>query len=223
MVYFPKSQPAPASLAAKKSWKGKDVLLRLQADFHNKCYVCEAKEITYPEVEHFIPHKGADILKYDWNNLFFVCGHCNHTKSTKKEYDGILNCTNPAHKVTDWIRYEYDIKDFPKIRVIIQEVVSQAGVEPTIKLLTDVYNGTTPHKKIGSGNLRSILYKELAEFNNLLAKFYLDGNIEEAERTSTIESIIAHLQKDSPFSAFKIWIIRIKERYMSDFARHIPA
>jgi len=223
MVYFPKSQPAPASLAARTTWKDEDVMQQLQADFHNKCYICEAKEITSINVEHFKPHKGDVNLMYDWNNLFFVCGHCNNTKVAKKEYDGILDCTNPAHKVTDWIRYIYDDTDFSKIKVVIEELVSQNGVKPTVKLLEAVYNGNTINKKMESGNLRKLLSRQLDEFSKHLAKFYLDDPITGAEKQSAIDNIISHLQKDSAFSAFKIWIIRSKEKYMEDFGQYIPA
>ena len=218
-MYFEKSQPAPASLAAKTSWRGEDVLLRLQEDFCNKCYICEAKEITSINVEHFLPHKGSEALKYDWMNLFFVCGHCNNTKLAKSVYDGILNCTNADHKVADWIKYVYDNSDFSKTKVIISEVVSKAGVTPTIELLSDVYNGIdTAHKKMESGNLRKLLGRELAEFSALLAKFYLDGDITEAERIDTSEALKLHLYKSTPFTAFKIWMIRGKESYMADFS-----
>jgi len=68
MVYFEKSQPAPACLAEEKTktsgdYKCGDVLRRLAADFKNKCYLCEHKRPTNLNVEHFAPprRQGSDV------------------------------------------------------------------------------------------------------------------------------------------------------------------
>ncbi len=64
MIKVERSFPAPASLAeeAKKS-NGKydrpDVIERLKKDFHNKCYICELKDLQDPNVEHLLPHKSG--------------------------------------------------------------------------------------------------------------------------------------------------------------------
>ena len=62
MVNYTKSQPPPASLAIEKA-KGKsgkyneaDVLERLEADFYNKCYICEQKAPIAINVEHLVSH-----------------------------------------------------------------------------------------------------------------------------------------------------------------------
>jgi hypothetical protein len=229
MINLVKSQPPPASLAIEKlkasgTYRTEDVLLRLQVDFHNKCYICEDCGITSINVEHFEPHKGDRNKIFDWDNLFFACGHCNNTKLAKAEYDGILNCTNPAHQVANWIRYStVDDAGFSKIKVVVEEVVAQAGVAPTIALLNDVYNRQEPIiKKIESANLRKRLHNELALFNDLLAQFYLNANLSVAERQAVKDKIILHLQKHYAFSAFKIWIIRGKQTYFQDFGANIP-
>ena len=63
MIFFQKSQPAPASLAEeRKKASGKynlqDVLDRNSADFHSKCYICEFKNPTSINTEHFLAHRG---------------------------------------------------------------------------------------------------------------------------------------------------------------------
>jgi DTW domain-containing protein YfiP len=73
-----------------------------------------------------------------------------------------------------------------------------------------------------SENLRRRLQKELALFNNELSNYFLNGNLTENDKHTVAQRIIEHLQKNSAFSAFKIWIIRSKERYMADFGQHIP-
>jgi len=80
MIYFEKSQPAPECLEKEKSkksgnYKCAGVLKRLKDDFKNKCYICESKAPTTINVEHFKSHQGDSDLKFDWNNLFWSCGH----------------------------------------------------------------------------------------------------------------------------------------------------
>lgn len=87
MVKVERSQPAPESLEIEKkkesgSYKLKDVVERLQKDFNDTCYICELKGLQDPEVEHLLPHHNGRYIdrKFDWNNLFWVCGHCNIIK-----------------------------------------------------------------------------------------------------------------------------------------------
>lgn len=121
MIHLTKSQPAPSCLATEKlkksgTYRCGDVHTRLQNDFHNKCYICEEKDISSINIEHFRPHEGKNIdLKFDWNNLFFACAHCNNTKLANPKYDLILNCTNPQHLILDWIAFKADT--FPKAPV----------------------------------------------------------------------------------------------------------
>ena len=88
MINIVKSQPSPECLsieAQKKNgdYKCGEVLSRIKNDFYNKCYICETQAPTTINVEHFRPHKGNVSLKFDWNNLFYACGHCNNTKLAK--------------------------------------------------------------------------------------------------------------------------------------------
>ena len=68
-----------------RSYNTEHVNQALQEVFHGKCYICENKEATSYQIEHLIPHRGDKKLKYDWNNLFWVCAHCNNIKSDKYE------------------------------------------------------------------------------------------------------------------------------------------
>lgn len=47
-----------------------------------------------PQVEHLLPHKNGKYKdrKFDWENLFWACGHCNGIKNQNKYDEGILNC-----------------------------------------------------------------------------------------------------------------------------------
>ncbi len=109
MVKVERSFPAPESLAVEAakingSYKEKDVTERLKKDFHDKCYICEIKGLQDPEVEHLLPHKNGKYpeRKFDWNNLFWCCGHCNSIKNNGKYDSGIIDCCNqdPAELMT---------------------------------------------------------------------------------------------------------------------------
>ena len=66
----------------------------MRKDFHDKCYICELKNLQDPQVEHLLPHKNGKYpeRKFDWNNLFLSCGHCNSVKNQKKYDEGIIDC-----------------------------------------------------------------------------------------------------------------------------------
>ena len=69
-----------------------EVVEALEAVFSSKCYICENKKITSYNIEHLKPHKDKNIdLKFDWNNLFLACAHCNNIK--RANYENILDCT----------------------------------------------------------------------------------------------------------------------------------
>lgn len=109
MVYFKKTKPAPNSLKTEKlkrngKYNKDDVVKQLVEDFCGKCYICEDKSSSL-NVEHFIPHKGNNNLKFDWNNLFLSCSHCNNVKLDK--FDNILNCTIKDHCVDTAIAYKF--------------------------------------------------------------------------------------------------------------------
>ena len=56
--------------------------------------ICELKNLQDPQVEHLLPHKNGKYpeRKFDWNNLFWSCSHCNGIKNQKKYDDGIIDC-----------------------------------------------------------------------------------------------------------------------------------
>jgi uncharacterized protein (TIGR02646 family) len=224
MIYLPKSNPAPTCLDLEKTKKSGDyncgdVLERLQDDFKNKCYLCEDKEPHSINTEHFKPKKRYPDLKFDWNNLFYCCSHCNNIKLDKIEYDEILNCTVEADAVDTKIKYE--IKPYPKEKAIITAIEVSEKVNNTIKLLDEVYNGTTVQKKIESANLRSKLLSEIREFQDLLFKYVDDGYDEDEKAEIKNEIIRHHLKPTSNFTAFKRWVIRENSFFNAEFAGYI--
>lgn len=222
MVYFEKSQPAPECLAIEKAktsgtYRCEGVIERLHQDFKNKCYICEAKGPIGINIEHFVPHQGDINLKFDWDNLFYACSHCNNIKGAK--YTNLLNCIDPNAAVDTVIKYE--IRPYPKEKVRINAVTENPKIEVvnTIDLLKAVYNGTTPQKKIESNNLRGILTKEIKRFQALLEE-YVNDELEEEELSPIRQKIIQALRSASPFAAFKRWIIRDNDYFREEFSEY---
>ncbi len=210
MIFHPKTKTAPPCLEKEKrkasgSYNCPGVLELLKRDFKNKCYICEDKAPHAINTEHFIPHKGNIDLKFDWNNLFYCCAHCNNTKLAKPQFDAILNCTVESDEADRKIKYL--IKVIPKEKVKITALVDEPKVHNTVSLLLEIYNGTTPLKKIESGNLRDKLLKEIRHFQDLLFRFYDDSNTAE-EQLDFKNKIIRELRASSGFTAFKRWILR---------------
>nr|WP_288741009.1 hypothetical protein [uncultured Mediterraneibacter sp.] len=167
MVKVERSFPAPASLkeeAAKKNgnYSEKDVVERLKEDFHDKCYICELKELQDPQIEHLLPHKNGKYpeRKFDWNNLFWVCGHCNSVKNQSKYDDGIIDCcqTDPESKIIFHCNQE-------NIELISKVNPSDQETERTMMLIAEVFNLKNTGMRVEKSSMR---FKSLQKEMNLL-------------------------------------------------------
>lgn len=233
MIYFEKSQPAPECLAKEKlKEENKEkglrktggkydcgcVLERLKKDFKNKCYICESKAPTTINIEHFKPHKEKDInLKFDWNNLFWACGHCNNTKLA--QFDDILNCTDLNDDIENALKY--DVKPFPHESVRIEALNNDSRTEKTRALLLAVFNGTTTQNKIfSSSNLREKLLKEIRDYQGHLCDYY-DDTISAEDKNHALKNIKSHLNAASAFTAFKRQVIKDNDMLFADFSDFI--
>lgn len=208
MYNVDRSFPEPQSLKIEKlkisgKYNSEDVLERLVEDFFNKCYLCEEKEISGINVEHLKPHKGDIDKKFQWENLFLVCPHCNNTKLGNE--DEILDCTNPSHKVYEWI--EYNFTSFPKTKVELKIINNIDIVNNTVTLLDKIYNGSTVNKKFEADNIKKKIMREIQSFENLIFEYVYNSKKE------LVEEIKEKLSRKSAFSAFKRWIIKNNARY----------
>ena len=208
MYNVDRSFPEPQSLKIEKlkisgKYNSEDVLERLVEDFFNKCYLCEEKEISGINVEHLKPHKGDIDKKFQWENLFLVCPHCNNTKLGNE--DEILDCTNPSHKIYDWI--EYNFISFPKTKVELKIINNIDIVNNTVTLLDKIYNGSTVNKKFEADNIKKKIMREIQSFENLIFEYVYNSKKE------LVEEIKEKLSRKSAFSAFKRWIIKNNTRY----------
>ncbi len=207
MVFFEKSQPAPDCLEIEKNKKSGDykcgnVLETLKNDFKNKCYICEDKAPTTINVEHFVPHKGNKNLEFEWNNLFWACGHCNNTKLDN--YTPILNCTDKNEEIETKIKYIFS--PFPAEEPQFVALDNSQKTLLTRNLLNAVYNGTTLLKNIEASNLRDKLLDEIMNFQKSLLKYHKSGDLQDIKQDALTE-IRLHLSKQSAFTAFKRQII----------------
>lgn len=220
MIFYPKSSPEPTSLQSEKLKKSgryncDDVLERLKSDFKNKCYICGHKAPTVINVEHLRPHKGNVHLKFAWNNLFWSCGHCNTTKLGK--YENIIDCTDPSANIEYRVRIY--INPYPKELVQVTPLDSTLETLETSELLSAVYNGTSPQKKMESSNLRELIKNELINFRDQTIIFYDDDSSLD-EKNRALKKIKFHLSSASNFTEFKRWIVRENEVMKNDLEKY---
>jgi hypothetical protein len=225
MINYEKSTPSPECLTQQLANTGNnyrcgDVIPRLKTDFKNKCYLCEEKEPSTINVEHFIPHKGNRNLMLDWNNLFYSCGHCNNTKLADPLFDDILNCIDLNIDILEVLKFE--IKPFPKEDVTVSALNDTAKVVNTATLLNRIYNGSTTLKITEGINIRDKLVKELIKFNDLLQDFYYTVGLDAEEKAKIKANIKRSISSDAPFTAFKMWVLKGNAVMRVDFADILP-
>lgn len=213
MLYFKKSQPAPDCLEKEKlkvngNYRCDGVVKQLKLDFKEKCYLCEDDKPTSLNVEHFKPHHNGKYkdLKFDWNNLFWSCAHCNTTKLAKIEYDNILDCTDENDNVEQQLKY--DFKPFPHELVNIKAISQQNDkAVNTQNLLNAIFNSiTTELKESESINLRKRLLHDIRDFGDFL--FEYEETRDEEDKAFYLRKIKQHLNSASAFTSFKRQIIK---------------
>lgn len=206
-----KSEKAIDSLKREKLKNGPyntpEVNAALREMFHGKCYICENKQITSYQIEHLRAYRGNMDLKYDWNNLFLACAHCNNTKLDK--YEPIIDCTK--ENVEELIAFRKEGYFGTDEKLIFDVLDSKVETQNTVKLLQEVYYGSTPQKKMEAKILRKTLRKELSKFKEYVRE-YKEAEDEEKEDFKCL--LQQQLKDSSPFAAFKRWLIRDnKEAY----------
>jgi len=212
MVFFEKSQPGPQITT---EYNTQDVVEKLKEDFHNKCYICEEKEPTNINVEHFVAHQGNTTLRLDWNNLFLSCAHCNNIKSNN--YQNLLNCTKSTDNVDTAIKY--CCNPFPKEKAEFSICIASSKANETKELLEKTFNGDhTPQKTLESANLRSQLVKEIRKFQGCLFDW---DECHSDDKEYYLRKIKLHLSNQSAFTAFKRWIIRDNDALYQEFGAYL--
>ncbi|MCM1038403.1 MAG: hypothetical protein NC434_03700 [Ruminococcus sp.] len=205
MVKIERSFPAPESLAEEaKKISGKydkpDVIARLKKDFHNKCYICEMRELQDPNVEHLLPHKNGKYpeRKFDWENLFWVCGHCNGIKKSSKYDAGIIDCCRQ------------DPEEYLNFRLIGDNVIitlqksNHEIYERTAQLVAETFSKeNTGMRTYTSAERLRLLQKEMNILYKQIEKLRSNPNSKVVMRT-----IYSLLRRESAFAAFKRCYVR---------------
>ena len=213
-----KAEKAIESLRREKARSGSyntpEVNAALREMFHGKCYICENKQITSYQIEHLVSHRGNADLKYDWNNLFLACAHCNNTKLDK--YEPIIDCTKETvEALIAFRRTGYFGTDE---KLLFEKLDDRIEVENTIKLLQEVYYGSTPQKKMESTILRRMLRKELSAFKEYVREYH---EAEDEEKEDLKYLLQKELRDSSPFAAFKRWLIRDNREVYAELLGYI--
>ncbi|WP_404989141.1 HNH endonuclease [Clostridium culturomicium] len=196
-----------------KNYRYQKVVEKIKNDFNNKCYLCEIKESTSINVEHFIPHRDDEELKFKWSNLYFACSHCNGIKGYR--YDDILD------PLTDDIELKIQcLMDLvPMAKVDIVALKNDIKTENTVKLLDEIFNKDSDIAGVRteeSRNLRKKVLDELRSFTNALNVYYFEEDFEE-DRIQARKEIIKHLRCKSQFTAFKRSLVRRNELIYEEF------
>ena len=206
MVKIERSFPAPKSLAmeAKKkdgSYSGVDVVERLKKDFNNKCYICELKDLQDPQIEHLLPHKNGKYSerKFDWNNLFWVCGHCNNVKNQDKYDEGILDCCNQDPENT--IFFDCDEND---VKLSAKAAKPDEKTKRTVMLIYEIFNLRNTGMRVYKSDYR---FKALQKEMNILYD-NLEKLRENPDSKLILRKLKAILKRESAFAAFKRCYVR---------------
>lgn len=205
MVKVERSFPAPDSLAeeARKAdgkYDKPDVIERLKKDFHNKCYICEMKELQDPNVEHLLPNKNGTYpeRKFDWENLFWSCSHCNGVKNNGKYDNGILDCCkDDPEKVLSFSLENDDVT----ITILNADNELQ---KRTAQLVTEVFSLKNTGMRIYRSDQRlKLLQKEMNVLYKQLEKLH-----KKPESKVIMRMIESLLRRESAFAAFKRCYVR---------------
>lgn len=205
MFNVQRTNPAPLSLAEKKSYKGQDVINALRTMFYDKCYLCEQDSISAPEVEHFKPHKNNPALLYGWSNLFYSCRRCNSIKSNI--YTGLLDGSDPQKDVfSEIIHYAGNAAMGEVIIKASSDNPSQETIN-SVKLIDKCFNDEhTSLKGVSKESLLELLladYSKFLGFRNLLVdRGSTQKEIQESKEKLSVMCGVKHR-----FSVFWRWHI----------------
>lgn len=212
MVKIERSFPAPESLAIEKqkingSYNKSDVVQRLSIDFNNKCYICEIDKLQDPQVEHLNPHFDGRYIerKFDWNNLFWSCGHCNGVKNQRKYDEHIIDCCKSDPELRIYFRLHDGNTDVTAVDS------KDYDAKMTAELVTEVFNIMNSGMRIYKSEFR------FRELNKEMNKLYhtLDELDQNPNSVFALKKLQALIRRESRFAAFKRCYIREnKKQYM---------
>lgn len=198
MIKVNRTSKPPESLAKEKikangSCTCPDVIELLRYDFKEKCYLCEMKYLTDPEVEHLLPHEnGKDIdRKFDWNNLFWSCRHCNSIKNQERFSKDIIDCCNVDPK--DHLEHRY--MDDGKVQIKNKD--NYIFSINTAQLIEECFEKRNTGIRIAASQAR------IKQLQLVLNEFFENLNeYDENKSVYTMNKIISMLDSEAAFASF---------------------
>ena len=177
-----------------------DVTERLKRDFHNKCYICGIDKLQDAVVEHRLPHKNGKYpeRKFDWNNLFWSCMHCNSVKNRDMYDVGIIDCCRRDPE-------EYLTFDFTEDNISVSATdENDIEAQLTATLMYEVFNIRNTGIRIARSQER---LERLQEQMNILITA-LGKYKKNPGNKSVLRTLKVYLRKESAFSEFKRAYVR---------------
>ena len=205
MVKVKRSPNVPVSLTVeskkkKGSYREPDVIEQLAADFHGKCYICEIKPVQDPQVEHRLPHHNRSIPTrvFDWNNLFYSCGHCNSVKNVSKYEAGIIDCCvrDPEEALSYHLSENH-------VKVQVKDTTDAEAVL-TADLIEEVFNSASTGIRTKAAQVR------LRELQGIMCTLYkqLERYQQNPNDKRAIRALCGFLDRAAAFSGFARSFVR---------------
>lgn len=151
-------------------------------------------------MEHLFPHRNGRYpeRKFDWENLFWACGHCNGVKNKGVYDEGIIDCCrlDPEKYLHFCIRDNDVIVDVPDS--------DNDMPKRTAKLINETFSlKNTGMRTYTCDERLRLLQKEMNLLYKQLEKMHKNPNSKIVIRT--IRSL---LRRESAFAAFKRCYVR---------------
>lgn len=209
MIKVERTFPAPESLAeearkASGSYNKPDVVQQLKHDFYDKCYICGSKGLQDPEVEHLLPHKQGKYRDrmFDWNNLFWSCGHCNGVKNQNKYDEMIIDCCQVDPEELIAFRTTRD-----NVEIVVKDTMDQKLMS-TAELVWEVFNLTnTGMREIKSKQRLDALQEQMNLLYRNLEKYKVNP-----ESKIVLRTLKVLLNRESAFAEYKRCYVREHEK-----------
>ena len=201
---------APVCLASNV-YNSPEVVERLERMFHGKCYICEQANLQAPEIEHFQPHEGNSLLKYDWNNLYYSCARCNSIKSNT--HRNLIDCCSTDIDVVRSIKCL--MPHSPDDNVFISAEINDLRVQNTVTLLDKCFNEEgTALRGITRASLVEKLYEYYCDFL-CYRQAIVNRRSTPRVKQDAMDALEVMLQDKFEFSAFWRWHV-LTDRKLKD-------